>query len=539
MINSKSKHKTYLEKLSICSKEASIMGNIGKELTALSRDSSLWNVEWKGYNFSIRPFLCSALSFMHSHDIADVISSLVNVGDEEFYHNFMDITREEYYGMFSDDENAVFSSVLYQLDSYIPAIARYLVGVSNPKVVSKIFTTLLKDLSSLKPSDELYVDFTDSNICNTEAFSYHLVYHWLFQKSQKLRLNYLKELRILNLEDALDKLCPVDSIHFKYISGEITAQELKDAYLVGDKDHDVYPVRYIELVNLVGSEGYDSGIHDNFLDKYITHIKFYNGYEDFYTAMCNSYFAMGYYKKDSNVALFNIDTISDLESSVEGYKKENRALKSKVKNLTKSVKELRLDLSRMESESDSSNSSNDRILELMKEVSSLKSHIVDLESDLDCKCNEISEYKHSMRTKIKEIKSLSARIDELKESIKDNEPFMGSEEVCDEKVSLEEMVESLRGYKLGIFGGFGIGDLSKILGDYGLTVKHFTGETNFIIGELDCAVVLTSSAKHKVYRRLKSQHSGSLIHVNNLNIEKIIEECYKELCERREAVVEN
>ena len=523
MSNYSLKYQMQCEEFKSMHKEASLAKDLSRAIQDIKFDGNIWNVSWKNTTFSIKPFLCSALSFLDEQEMLDSLCSYVVNHDDNFYNKLSNLKREDYYSMTTDEENDVFGSILYQLNSQIPCVARYLVGLDNDYVTRHMMGRMIKYFTSLCGGDDCpYIKFNDKDVCNTQAFSVYISIYWILQKSKKLQLLLRKEISAVKFREVLDCLCPETSVHFQYLSGVISAKELRLRYVDGDDK--TSPVIYRELYNLMTNEDrtYDEEKDRYFLGEFLSSVDVKFKYEDFVLIMGYSYFSMGFYSKLATEMGYNIKSIEDLKESNFKLYSTNKELKSALKAKSKEVTNLQEELSTQLKLKDTSKHES-TLKKLESDITDLKIKISSLERISSKKDYELLKQKRLIRSQIKEIKSLRARLDE----VKNEESLSGdiSEEVEDE-CDVHELAEALKGYKIGVFGGFDAGCVVEKFKDYGLSVKHIVDDKHFVVGDLDCAVVLTSNIQHKTVRVLKSQYDGNFVYFNGTSIELIIKEIY-------------
>ena len=75
----------------------------------------------------------------------------------------------------------------------------------------------------------------ESGICNTQAFSYHLCCLWALQLNPMIQKTINDFVRKSSLLKALEEECPETSLHYKYLTGEISAKELYTKYTALDE----------------------------------------------------------------------------------------------------------------------------------------------------------------------------------------------------------------------------------------------------------------------------------------------------------------
>lgn len=516
-----SKYQMYVSKRANYHKELALTKELTKAIYSIKLDDNIWTVKWKDFSFSVKPFLCSAMSFISNSDLFITLCQCIISSDSEFYDKLGEYKKSEYLSIFNDDENNISESIYYQFNSRIPCLTRYLIGLDDISVIRKFMSFLIKEFLNIWHDCDYYINFADSDICNTEAFSYFISMLWVFQKSKKVQMLLLKEFKTLDILSILDGVCPETSLHYKYLSGEISSSDLKIQYKSLDIVHK-------ELYNLMtrGKEKYNKDIHGDCIEEAYRSIMMYYEYEDFVFEMYTQYIVSGLYDLEADKRKKYKKQASEYKYNNTELIKENKDLKSKVKSLSKE-KDKVINKCKKLIDSNDVSKYEIRIKKLTSFISDLKAQISQLKNSIIEKDKEILNQKQLIRSQIKEIKSLKARLDELepleeeiKEVVVDTEP----------EISIEEMAERLKDFKLGVFGGFDAGNLTEKFKGYGLEVKHIIDEKQFVVGDLDCAIVLTTNIQHKTVRRLKSQYDGNFVYISGTSIESMIQEAYNLLC---------
>lgn len=507
------------------SRGVSLSSNLIKAMKEVGIGEDIWDVTWKDNTFSVRPFLCSALSFMHEKRLFDLLCNYAVNSSEDFYTRLSTMKEKDYYSMYSEDENNVFDSILYQFNSQIPCIARYLLGLNNSSIIKKIMAIVLKEFSIVCNRECECIEFFDKDLCNTQAFSYYISFYWVLQKSKKFQYIFLKDVKNLNLKRLLDICCPETSLHYSYISGVISSDELQDSYTI--MRNGSIAVTTKELYNLFTDPPTQGYPQDEFLNSFIKCagcLILNYGYYDFMRAMACSYITLGFFSKSGdNVSRYKND-ISNLKDDYAKLEESNKILK---KSLRDSKKERNKLNSKVDSLVNKMNTEvyDKRIESLQSEVFSLKKQLSLANSDLSTKKSELAECKHTIRCQIKELKSLTARLDE----VSNVDDCFSDNTIKNDELSLYEMCDSLKDKRIGVFGGFDAGCMQEKFKDYGLNIKHVVNDVTFDVGDLDCAVILTTNIQHKTLRLVKSQYNGCFVYVSGTNVENIITSVYNKL----------
>lgn len=502
--------------------------NLGRRVQSAVReikiDSDFWFVNWEGYKFSIKPFLCTGLSFITIADnLLEFLCTSVVMSEEDFFSKLSKFNYKSYADLFSSDDNKVLETLMHQINSPVSAIAKYIIGVEHTKTLRQLLSLFIQEFVVVAYDKSAYTIFKDKNICNTQAFSYYLCMYWILQKSKKLQVYLSKEIKLVNFSVLLLELCPKTSIHYKWISGEISAESLLLSYTKKGIDNDNIPVLYREIYDLVQNDNdFDSKYSsiNSIVKLFLETTQVYSKYVIFMNTICVGYFTNGVYAYDREITQNKdillkesstnkdriVQEITTLRSQLKDLRKDNKDLKSQVKSLSNKVVDKPLDTSSLE-----------------HNIQELKSTISDLEYSISQKDKVLAENKKKIRAQIKEIKSLNARLKNVKVDV---QPSI-QEEVS--TVNINELAQQLVGYHIGVFGGFDIHNLVEKFENYGLSIRHIVDEKRFNVGNLDCAVILTTNIQHKIVARLKSQYNGKIIYFNGMNIENMIVELYNVL----------
>lgn len=487
---------------------------VSKAINSLNLSNNLWDVTWKGITFSVKPFLCSGLSFVGTYETFQLLCDWIIQYDSDFFNKLHDLTSTDFNNIFTTEENTIASCILYQFNSKAPCMIKYIIGMNNVSLIRKLIDLLMKDFMELSVSSDCYIHFKDKTICNTEAFSYFISVLWVLQKSKKLQILLSKELKTVNIKALLDDVCPECSLHYKYLSGEITASQLKEGYL----HTDLYKK---ELYNLLFHDRSKVTDYD-ILAEVAAQIPTYKGFCGFADEMCSQYIKQRYYISDRKLYDNTKNELENIKKSDNILSIKYKELKSKAKALAKENASLQAKCSN-NSNKDKASKFDKRLKELNSIISELKCELTKSISSIKEKDDIISKQKQLIRNQIKEIKSLKARLDEV------SPVEVEKDEICKDiepTTDISSMVEFLKDYKLGVFGGFNIDSIIEKFKTYGLEVKHIFDDDKFVVGDLDCAIVLVSNIKHKTVKHLKAQYNGRYVYVSGTSVKNMIQETY-------------
>lgn len=505
-------------------REHSLDKKVEKIIQRLNVNQDFFICNWKGMKFSIKPFLCSALSFVSSDDVFNRLCQAVVQEDKDIFNKLDSKDSSWYYSGLNEDETNVYNSILYQLGSRVPCLYRYLLTLDNNNVGRIAVSLMLREFSYIYDIKDFYVNFCDKDICNTQAFSYYICMYWALKSSSAFQMYFSKELKIMNLSSILDNICPVSSIHYKYLNGEISSNELYDLYNGVD---DEIGVIHHEVINLgsEGNKGYDDSLKDIarlIVDK--TYVSL--DYDDFFTIIGCGYLSMGYYNSDKESIKDLEELNKDLQDKLTECNNDLKDSKNLLKTKSKEIESLEKLINELKSKLDNDKYES-KIKSLESTIDSMKIQISRLDSELKLKDDEIIRNKQLIRSQIKKLKSYSSssleQCEELEELNQDLDDI--------ENLDVSDMVSKLKGYSIGVFGGIDCGNMINKFKDYGLDIVHIVEGDNFRIGDLDFAVILTSNMQHKTLRRLESQFNGIKVYYNGSNVENIIREIYNKSIE--------
>lgn len=496
--------------------------DVRRAVSQMKIDENFWNVTWKGLTFSVRPFLCSGLCFVKSIDMFNVVVDLILRYSDDFYDKLVNLSSDEYYGTFTEDEDNMYYSIMFQTHSQVPCVTRYLIGTGNNDAFKKIVTYLLKELLLVCEEKGMHIDFKDKTLCNTEAFSYYISMYWALQKSKKVQMLLLKDVKTLNITKILDTLCPEESLHYKVLSGVLPSKELARLYsLVTKEDIPIAAREVAELLEFVSDDTI------KFSKDVLDGLDFCVEYESFVRIMGSSFITGGAY-----VALK--DYFNNSNNLISLVKDDNEKLTNTNRDLRNQIKDLKRDLASLEEKLENQVKENDidtyksKIQALTDKVKALKKENISLTDTISVRDKTILQQKQVISSQIKEIKSLNASLDKCSCKASENKDVSDNIEV--EKTSIPDMVDKLKSFKIAIFGGYDSRNLEQKFNTYGLEIKQYISNSSFTIGSLDCAVILTSNITHHSVRNLESQFDGKILYFNGTNVELIINELYKLLC---------
>lgn len=472
-----------------------------------------FTVEYKGHKFNVLPFILNGAVYFDGTSF----EWLLNVVAKE-----MPIGRDV---MLSElDKVQLINHKLF--DALLPGergrrelYALYF--AYNPMGGAKLlYQSACRALNKVIIGTEYgHLQYQYKDICNTQAFSYYLSVYWVANLTPALRKQIDPNLRKVGFMEMFDTLCPESSIHFKYISGELSVEQL-----VRDYTAQSFP----DGSSIAERETYCNACRGNYDGSPMTEAQLSIGLEDyvFLTQCAEQYMNMHL----SHAFLYG--------GSFERMEKETRLAKSREKRNLDEIEKLRAKYAKSADEKNRLRKQNKELQEQVHQLrSEIASHTTDdyllkrvseLESKLSASLDENErlfaerlELKQELSSRAKEIKQLSARLREQGDED-------ASEGVVVEEVSLETMIEALKTKRIAMVGG----DRSKSLLQ---TFKNW-GFTSFInisgnVRKLECdfLVICTILCSHTdMYQaeRLVKGENTEMVYVSSTNAEIILRALY-------------
>lgn len=499
-----------------CYKGLSLLGKMSKE--------DIYTMEFRGYKFDAVPFLLNSTSYLSNEYRCALYSSVAK--ETMITEPFESVDVKKSLGIdYSIYESLIPSGV----DLGIRGLGLYYY-TKQPISMAKLLFTFFNEsmVAVVAEGKRPHIDFKYKDICNTQAFCFYLSLEWLLKINPMLRVMLGVQYKKVGVLDLLESFCPEDSIHFKYIKGDITAGELKKLYL--DKSlPDGSSICFRELTSLSTDGNYDGRdltepelglcedvynlLVDNMVYKLNENLSYCMLYDGTYDRL------------NKNIEVLS-NSVEELKVKVSAEKKLRSEYSDKVNNLKKEISEKETEISTLKHKLSSVVSYD----ELTEKVSTLSSELASEVSENKSLFNERLELKRLVSSQSKEIKKLKALLD-CKENISEGV----FEDDCEEHdITLDLMVEAIKDKRVAIVGGLNIKSFDKKIQGYGLkNVTHFESIARSI-GTYDCVVILTTTVLHSAVYKIEKvvrKDNIPLIYYNGVNVEKLIVEIYNEFFE--------
>ena len=360
-----------------------------------------------------------------------------------------------------------------------------------------------------------YIRYSYLDICNTQAFCLYLIVWWMCNLDTALRKQININLKRHDFEGLLDRLCPENSLHFKYIKGEISLDELIRAY-DGYELEDGSTVAIREAYSNLSKGCYDGSPMTKeqwSLGREECDFLMNCAEESLNQLVAYAYLHSGAYDKlvldlDRATSMKNRALESETRAKQRYSKLSERFKDMKAENqgLREQIAQLRAEIARHNTHD-----------ELVTRISELESDLRDERSENDTLFNERLRLKQELGKSAKTIKQLQARLTE--QGVADL-----SDDVETIEVSLEEMIDALKDKRIVMIGGDRSKSLTKTFEDWGF--KSFINMTgNVRRADCDylviCSVLCSHSDVYQAERMIRGQNSVELF-VNGVNAEMIL-----------------
>jgi hypothetical protein len=326
----------------------------------------------------------------------------------------------------------------------------------------------------------------------------------------------------MGFDDLISSLLPEDSIHFKYIKGELTSDELYNEY-TKERYSDGSSICLREIMSN-NTEGKYNGEDFNYRDLGMCK-EIYDNYTMNEGYRMNMHIAYRYLFDGTYEQLNNeIESQTKLKEReferavkngkrVDGIRAERNALESQLADKDKEILDLKAKLNLVRS-TDS----------LEAEIKALRNEIDLLKSDNTQLFNERALLKQTISSQIKQLKSLNASVDvSEEESIVFDETLEETTEV-----PFETIISRLKSNHI-TYIGCDDNSVDVKLRQYGLNnITQFNMKQR-TLGKCDAIVVFSIRCHHADVYRAEKLCSGKdipIIYVNCTNVDKMLTAVY-------------
>lgn len=482
-----------------------------------------FTMEFKGYKFNVLPFLLCGSSYLDNEyrgalyaTVRDTERIVEGVGLDELYKcSYLDFE--------------MFFNILPSSQDFATRLIGAWVAHNNWRDMAYLLLHGYIDVMFESVGRGIFnnYDFKYKDICNTQAFSVYIGVAWLFYQSPELKRLLANGILKTGFYKKLSSFCPEESIHFKWIKGEIDSKQLHELYTKKSfSDGSSIIVREVVSNAAVGEyTGSDLsnlviGMAQEFIDANL---------------QCKSYIlnqglascllSTGTYK-----ALYK--RIDDIQYQYNESEKEVKKLKTRLSNSRGSISELKQEVKDKEKE----------IVDLRIELRNRPIHD-DLVQQLDACKNQIKELQSENEALFEERLSLKQLISKQKKELKRGS---SSPEVVDEvTTTLEDNVEDKSSYdfktaveylkdmNICVVGGFEIA-IDKKLQEIGFNHVNLFTKSSRSLGSTSLVLVLIDLVHHSEVYKVENMARGSnisFVYYKGTNIEKMVKSMYEEVVE--------
>lgn len=507
--------RVHSKSLSLINKE---LGNIYKKALSAPLDT-VFNIKFNGIEFNCFPFLISGSSYFSDRFRSSLLQSISMLKPANEYVNLTDL-----HNLDSDVLESLYPASM----DYGARYLCYYLYEENPRELIRLLISGAAEVyqAIVYNQNLINYDFEYKDICNTQAFCYYTSLNWLFSFSPLLVQLSMQMLNKLDFKQLYHSLCPVNSIHYKYINGEITARELNKQYL-SKSFSDGSSICLREVYSIATEGRYDGRDLTNDEICVATEIYDLNTRDreyKFNMSLGYCYLTYNTFKKSNKKIedlMLQCERLSGVE---EEYKKKISDIKDDLHSANKEIKDLKSEKLDLQGKLNAVKTND----ELIAEINSLKEELCELKSENTQLFNERLDLKHQVSSQKKQIKSLRASLNQLNQ-----EQGEISEEIVDitENIGLDEMCDRLRDSFITLIGCESTNSLDKTFELHGF--KHISrfDSNKRTLGKCDYCVIFTTCCKHTSVYKAESLCKGTdtkIIYANCTNFEQLITQIYKE-----------
>lgn len=367
-----------------------------------------------------------------------------------------------------------------------------------------------------------HISYKCSGICNTQAFCYYMTIWWLVNITPVLRRQIEPNLKKLKFYELLERLCPEESIHFKYIKGELTVDQLLRSYddacfedgssaMIREAYSNVCKGQYdgspmTKEQWSIGREEADDAFQGSepYLNMHVSHAYLYAGTYDKMSSEIERMKSMCAHSEDT------------AERARQRYNKsadECRRLRKQNKEFQEKISQLQREIVRQDSHD-----------ELHKRIDELESKLKEALAENDKLFDERLEMRQELSSRAKQIKKLSALVPE-----QDAQSEAQTEELT--TVSIEDMIAELKNKRIVMVGGDRSKSLTHTFKEWGF--RYFSNisgsvrrvDCDFLVV---CSILCSHSDMYQAERMIRGQ-DAEMVYVGSTNAEIILRALYEAL----------
>lgn len=494
-----------------------------KEFNKLKRTIGSFNldtvflIKYKGHEFNCLPFLLNGTGYFsntYRSMLTDSISKLSSVTEPVYMSDIA--------GVGGLDLN-VFHAILPALaDAGIRTMGAYHYKECPKEMLRLLLMGSIEVFESVAfGGDLIHFEYNCDGICNTQAFSYYVSILWLLSLSPLLSSLSIRDLKRARFGDIINKILPEDSIHFKYICGELSSDDLLSKY-TEESYSDGSSVCLREIMSNCTEGKYkgedfsykDLGMCNDIYDSLVLN----ESYKlNMHLAYC--FLFDGTYERLNKEILTQSKAVERENEKVSKFDSRVKRLHTKIDNMANELKEKDKQIQELRNKLHSIKT-NDT---LVSEIKDLKSDNKKLKVENEQLFNERLSLKQIISTQKKEIKSLTAR------SYEDEGTDSDIVEDINEsnEVGVDEAIEAIKDLRITYICCDNNTIENKLKSMGVVNVTRFNNQKT--IGKCDVLVVFAIRCQHAdVYKaeKLFGNRDIPIIYLNCVNVEQMIMAVY-------------
>lgn len=511
-----------------------------KRRNQIPRDRTLFDITYKGYKFDCLPYLVNSMASIGRYEYDNVLLDLTGIlkkcGGDKFYTQEKLKLKEKFdYKASVLNRTVLYSLHFTQFSFNLIMMCLLILDFDGEQELYKYlydfyFAMLLETITF--GYTNLFYEFSDKNLCNTEVTGYYMGLLWVLSRTPEIRRYGGVNFKKIDIVGKIEKNMPDNSIHAQYVRGEITENELnKRCGFHGGRNIQsiMCPLVEMEHLSIILEGNYDGSEPMNelrdVLDDWAEDL--YSNY-NFVSTCRNMLGSFGYNTKmchdlynDSVKNVLLVTKMQEDKAKAEATTRlAKQELKNKEKELEKSQKKLieqEIEIKRLKE------NSSENLKRQLDEANKKIKEFEKLETVLSTK---ILEQKKMLSTKAKEIKNLTALVPEVEQEelqLKEQESLL----------TIEDAISICKDKKILIVGGYGLSNMENKLLKYGFDNVNMIIEARTISGNYDIVVVMTKFIKHKMVRLVDKYCTDAKIFIpyNGTNIDTLIIKMAEEINE--------
>lgn len=480
---------------------------------AVCEPEQFFQVTFRGHTFNALPFLLSSASYWDSSVLGGIYTAIAKA---------VPTTKAVQLEELHKDHLIDYKLMLCLMPGDVGdrELASYLYIHSRQDAIRLIYISAIQTLNKVIIDGVLnHAEYSCSGLCNTQAFCYYMQIYWLLGLDPSYRQYLGLYLKKTNFDLIFEKLCPEDSIHYKYICGELSVEELAYEYTVKEfEDRSTVVIReaYSDLTrgeydgHLMSAGERFVGLTESqrlvLLSEYAMN-----------AALSYAYLYSGTYatltgtNDKLQVECEHLKSVSSRDR--DRYKAANgkvQELKNKVKSLEHQVSSLQSDIAKHKTD-----------VKLMEEIAQLRAQLSSANDEIGTMFDERLRLKQELSRKTKQIKKLSALVPDSEEAIGVVEESLDT--------SLDAIIDALKDKRIITIDGTFSRTLADAFESWGFTQFRRMSGSGIRKAQCDIVVICASFCSHAdvaLAERVLSSENTEFVYTSSTNAELILRTIY-------------